>query len=578
MGGGLAAALALMALVGTEPALAAGGAAAHADTGRRPGLLISPARMSSSGNYLASRIAQNAGDWETAADHLTAALAADPSEPGLLRRAFLLRLGEGDMAEAVDLADRLAAVGGESFLSAALLTVEALRTGDTAAALSRLDSLPSDGMGRYVTPLVSAWTHRVAGDSAAALLALAPLEEIKGFRPLGRMQAALIHDLDGQADAAEALYRQAMQEAGSLRLVQLLGNLLERQGRVADARTLYQEAAGPHAESPVLGTALAGLEDGAAPAPLVASAADGLAEGLFDLASALHQEGAQDMALLYARISLHLTPDRPLARLLVGDVLMARQRPGDALRVFAGVDADDPAGWNARLRQADALRRLDRTEEAVALLTAMGAERPERTDALLRLADIHRMDRNFVAAIDVYDAVEERLAEEGRQSWVLHYARGMALDAAERWPEAEADLLTADALHPDHPQILNYLGYSWVDRGVNLEEATRMIARAVELRPDDGYIIDSLGWARFKTGDYQGAIDQLERAVELLPLDPTINDHLGDAYWAVGRRLEARFQWQRAAQHAKSDPELRRSAEAKLRDGLVLPKTAATGR
>src|SRR5690606_33991930 len=136
--------------------------------------------------------------------------------------------------------------------------------------------------------------------------------------------------------------------------------------------------------------------------------------------------------------------------------------------------------------------------------------------------------------------------------WTLFYFRGIAYERAKQWDKAEADLLQALALFPEQPHVLNYLGYSWVDQGMHLDEAMDMIARAVELRPNDGYIVDSLGWAHYRLGNYEEAVRELERAVELRPEDPVINDHLGDAYWKVGRRLEARFQWA----HARDlDPE-----------------------
>ena len=129
------------------------------------------------------------------------------------------------------------------------------------------------------------------------------------------------------------------------------------------------------------------------------------------------------------------------------------------------------------------------------------------------------------------------------------------------------------AFEPDHPFILNYLGYSWIDQGINLEEATRMIEKAVRLRPDDGYIVDSLGWAYYKQGKFTQSAQALDRAIELSPFDPTINDHLGDAYWQVGRKAEARFQWRRAMS-LKPDAELASKLEDKIENGLAETKLA----
>lgn len=530
--------------------------------------------FSPTGSYLVGRVAQNAGDWDLAARHLSKALKADPDNAALMRRAFLLHLGEGNGEEALTLARRIGGTEQDSFLADALLIADDLSRNRADDALARLPRLPTDGLGRFVTPLLAAWTHVGAKDYDAALAALAPLDAAAGFRPLKLMQEALIQDLRGNAAEADRLYAELGTGGRPLRLVQLTGNFLERQGRIDEARALYGEFAEANGGNPVAGDALAALDDGRTPAPMVGSAVDGLAEAMFDLASALHQEGAEEMALLYGRLALMLDDELPLARLMIGDVLAARKRDRAALAEYEAVSGAPGITWTARLRQADTLRRLEREADATALLTAMAKERPERTDALVRLGDIERIAKRYDLAVDAYDRAADRMEQAGRQDWVTYYLRALALDGAKRWPEAERDLKTALELNPEHPSILNYLGYSWIDRGENLTEAMALIEKAVAKRPDDGHIVDSLGWAKYKTADYHGAIEHLERAVELEPMDPTINDHLGDAYWAVGRKQEARFQWRRAAQQDNADAALRESAERKLKHGLPMPKTA----
>ena len=149
-------------------------------------------------------------------------------------------------------------------------------------------------------------------------------------------------------------------------------------------------------------------------------------------------------------------------------------------------------------------------------------------------------------AVKAYDEAVKRIGALERRHWSLLYTRGIALERSKQWPRAEADFLAALEFEPEQPYVLNYLGYSWVDQGINLERAQKMIERAVELRPNDGYVVDSLGWVLYRLGKFAGAVRELERAVELRPEDPIINDHLGDAYWRVGRRQEARFQWRRS--------------------------------
>jgi tetratricopeptide (TPR) repeat protein len=231
--------------------------------------------------------------------------------------------------------------------------------------------------------------------------------------------------------------------------------------------------------------------------------------------------------------------------------------------------------WTARLRAAERLQKLDDTDGAVKLLDDMKEERPERADALIELGDLYRAAKRYADAADAYGAALARIPKLEDRHWSIYYARAVAYDKLDRWPEAEADLKKALELSPDQGYVLNYLAYSWVDRGMNLDKAKAMIQRAVELRPTDGYIVDSLGWVLYRLGDYGGAVQNLERAVELKPADPTINDHLGDAFWQAGRLLEARFQWQRALKSAEDDKQAQ-EIQAKLDKGLVQKQTAAT--
>ncbi|HYC05135.1 MAG TPA: tetratricopeptide repeat protein [Azospirillaceae bacterium] len=526
--------------------------------------------------YLSGRLAQGAGDWSLAARHLAEALKADPDNVQLLRRTFLLQLGAGQYPEAVASARRLDKADAESFLAASLLIADDLAAKRLAEAGERVRKLPPDGLGQYVTPLLDAWLKVSAGDDKAAVEALAPLDKAPGFAALRALQSALIADLAGDVAGARDWYARAAEGGAPLRLTSLAANFHERNGDPEAARALWQAYLKDNPANAAAETALAAVGRGKV-ARLVTSPRDGLAEALFDVAGALHQENAGEMALLYGRVSLYLRAEQPMARLMVADVLAGRGRHEEALAEYRAIGQTAGLDWSVRLRQVEVLRKLQRETEAAKLLEAMAAERPERTDALIRLGDMRRAAEKNEQALAAYDKALLRVKSPGPKDWPLFYARAMALDGLGRWPQAEADLLKALELSPDQPQLLNYLGYSWVDRNLNLEKGTELIRRAAELRPDDGYIVDSLGWALFRAGDIDGAIATLERAVQLKPMDPAINDHLGDAYWAAGRHKEARFQWSRAFQN---DPkgELRTALEEKLRREPPARKTAANGR
>jgi len=268
-----------------------------------------------------------------------------------------------------------------------------------------------------------------------------------------------------------------------------------------------------------------------------------------------------------------LRPHLAVAQLLLADLLTADDKPQQSLAILTAIPANSRYAWSAQLRVAANLESLGHIDEAVAQLQAMAAQHPDRASAEIQLGDLLRGQKRFVEAAGAYSEAARRLKAAGSPPhWALYYSRGIAYERSGQWSLAEADLEHALELKPDQPLVLNYLGYSWIDRGEKLKRGLKMIEKAVSLRPEDGYIVDSLGWAHYKLGDYAGAISYLEKALELVPDDPTINDHLGDAYWKSGRTLEARYQWRQALAF-KPDKEDVKPIEAKLESGL--PSTVA---
>jgi tetratricopeptide (TPR) repeat protein len=529
-----------------------------------------PAQFSAFGSYLAARQAQAMRDTTNAADFYLQALSQDPGDPELLRRAFSALVSEGRIEEAAGLAEQLRALGGGIQLTGLVRAVHAAKIGQYARAEAELADLPDGGYNSFIGPLLRGWMIAARGQPQSGVVALAPLGQTRGFEMFENFHAALILDQAGELQAAGPYYERASASGATyLRLAQAMASYYARTGQAERARSALSGFEKEAGETLAGGTrpdlAIAPL----AAAPLIAKPSDGMAEALFDLASLLNQQNLGDLAMAMTRLALHLDPDMDVALLLAADILEDGGRQEQAIALYKRIPAASPLSWSARLRSAALLDDIGRTDEAVATLEALAEERAARSDALVALGDLLRGKERFGDAAAAYGRALARIGDAVEpRHWVVFYSRGIALERSKQWPRAEADFLKALELNPDQPYVLNYLGYSWVEHGIHLDKALAMIETAVKLRPEDGYIVDSMGWVLYKLGRYAEAVPHLERAVELRPADPTINDHLGDAYWRVGRENEARFQWERALV-LKPEPDQTREIQIKIRRGLV---------
>ncbi len=526
-------------------------------------------RPSAAGDYLAGRFALDEGDLRTAASSFERALAADPDNVELRRQIFLLKLASGDVEGAMAGAQELGAIDPDADEVHLLFALREVKRGDYPQARQRLGKVSKRGVTGLAAPLLDAWMMFGAGDTRGALAKLRQGNADDGLAQLRLYHEAMMLALSGQnGEAARVMRREVSGDAPApLRFVQAMAAIDVAAGRQPDALELLRRQVAMGDEYGTLAEMLRSAEAGHLPPLPVNGPAAGIADALLGIAEALSQQRAAPQGLLFARLAAYLEPGRGDAWMLIGRIEQGQGNPAEAIRAYDTVPADSPFAWEARLARAEALSAAERDDEAVAVLRDLAARRPERTDALRELGDLYRRKEQFPQAEAAYGEAIARLPQVEPDDWRLFYARGIALERTGRWPDAEASLSRALELAPEQPLVLNYLGYSWVDKGENLDQAKAMLHRAVELRPQDGFIVDSLGWAYFRIGEYDNAVTQLERAVELEPGDPVINDHLGDAYWRVGREREARFQWQRALT-LKPEADSVAQIESKLQRGL----------
>lgn len=528
------------------------------------------------GGYLAGRVARGENDTPAAARYYGSALEKDPDNSVLLEQSFLLETGAGNWQRAFALAQEVIKLDETHRVARYVLAVKAFNDGDFAAAEEHLAAAKPGPINDLTIQLGQAWIKLAQDKPKEALAALDAIKEAEWSQFYQLYHKGLLSDLAGRSKAAgEALAAAFNKNPRTLRTAEAYARHVMQQGDAKRAKEILRQQIGDTTPHPVIKALLESIVAGAKPERLVRDPAEGLAEVLYGIGDALSSEGGAELGMIYLQLAVLLKPDFDLAHLGIGEIHDASRRPELALQSYAAIGEDSPLWLTVQIRKAFSLNALKRVDEAIALLEAAAGRAPQEIRPLDALGNILRSHERYAEAAEVYGRAIALVKKPKKEHWSLYYARGVCYERLKEWPKAEADLKMALKLDGEQPLVLNYLGYSWVDQGVNLKQAMSLIRKAVKLKPDDGYFVDSLGWAYFRMGDYKAAAEHLERAVELRPEDPVINDHLGDALWHVGREVEARYQWQQALT-LNPEPEEVDKIKKKLEEGLGPRKRQAS--
>ncbi len=559
-------------------ALTASGAGATVPAGQEQPVTVNTL----SGAYLAARIAESDNDLDAAIAYYRRALAFDPDNLTVQQSLLLGLISQGQFDEALPFAEKLKETPEVERFSRLALGTDAIRQGRYADADYWFKlSLESD-LDRLITGLMAAWAKLGDGRGADALTFLDGLSGPEWYDLFVTYHRALIAERAGEATAAREAYEAAannLAAAGAapetyLRALESYAGFLARGGD-RDAALAVLDKADSFASGRLTIQALrVRLQDGRAVAPLVPDARAGAAEALLNLATALNRSGGESFVRLYLHYALALLPQSDAILIQLAGIGEQLGDAATAISFYERIPDNSTLKRVAELQLGRTLAARKRQDEAVTHLKAALARDESDMRAYLSLGGVYASQENYRAAADLYDRAVARIAEPARADWNVFYQRGIAYERLKEWEKAEPNFRKALELYPDQPQVLNYLGYSWVDKNMNLDEGLELIQRAVDLRPSDGYIVDSLGWAFYRLGRYDDAVRELERAVGLMPADPILNDHLGDAYWRVGRKLEAGFQWNHALA-LDPEPDLKAEVEKKMADGLPPPSDAA---
>ncbi|WP_410218730.1 tetratricopeptide repeat protein [Paracoccus sp. (in: a-proteobacteria)] len=535
-----------------------------------------PAPLTSglAGPYLAARMATVENDFRAAARYFVQASAHDPQDAYLRDSALVALASAGEVERAVSMAEDMLQADQDSELAGLMRRAQLIRAEDwdgllTLIGRERNSDIPLDE--DLLDGTIRAWALLGAGRATEALAAFEAMTASDGLAPIVNYHLALARAMVGDYEAADRLMLQS--EAGGHLLglvarVQILAQLERRD----EALGLLDQVQGIEGEPQLLALRERLQQDEPVPFDVIGGPADGVAHLLLSFASALASSpDPEPLSLIHARLAAWISPENPEARLMIAQLLQDRQQFDLAEAEFEAVRRMGQMRPVAELSRIDALSQADRRDEAEKAALALTAAYPQLPQSWIALGDVLRQQEKFQAAVPSYDkalALLENASPEMR--WFPLYARGIALERAGQFDRAEADLLAALEIRPEQASLLNYLGYSWIDRNKNLDRALKMIQQAVTLSPDDGYILDSLAWAYFRLGRYAEAVAPMEQSIATMASDPLVNDHLGDIYWMVGRQREAQIQWRRALslrpdESGEVDPDRIR---AKLERGL----------
>lgn len=529
--------------------------------------------LSPTGSFLAGQQAMVDLRTADAARYFGQAAQMDWENPAVIERAFIAYAANGQISDAANTARHLLELQPDNELARLLIAAEALKERRYAASAEALKDLRTDNFAGITGDILRAWA--LVGDKKQA-------EANKLLDDLGRQglgdflvfHRALMAEVTGNTDDAIRYAKKAYENDPYVaRVVEGYARILGNAGKFDEAIDVVVNFEAQGLNHPLVDQVKADLAQHKRPGMFATNVQTGAAEMFHGIGVALARDGSLDLSVVFLRLAMYLEPKADVVGLVLGQLLDGAGQHTSANALYEAVPTGSPMKPTAVIRVASNLDATGDRKEAIRRLGNIVATNPKDLDAVSTLGDILRSDKQYAAAADAYTKALDLTHGDAPADWRFYYVRGIAFERANEWDKAETDFLKALTLNPDQPQVLNYLGYSWVDKGMNLDKAMGMIQKAVQAQPNDGYIVDSLGWAYYRLDKYDDAVKYLEQAVQLRPNDPEINDHLGDAYWRAGRTLEARFQWN-IALSMDTEGNVKERVTPKLANGLGPVATA----
>ncbi len=516
-----------------------------------------PDEVGVSGSYLSSQFSRSTGDIESATKSLESVYARNSDSIDVANQLMGLYLLGGNVEKAMEIATTVYKNNNKDPISSLMISLRAIKNNDAETASNVLDKLSDEEGGQLWLPLISAWLDVERHKLVKPIMIEELSAEVGRAAPIVNYHLALINAQAGFTKAATENFKHAIEDPARppQRVMEMLIKFYEKNNSPEGLKPLV--AAYKNANPNSIRSRQ----------PLINNVKDGAAEILLTMGSIMLAADVTQDATLYLQLALYLKPDMELAIVALAQAYTELQQFGIADELLAKIPETSMLYSSAQLYSAINLGHLNKTDEAIAKLDKLIKESPNNLEAYMAKGDLLRMQGRFSDAVAVYETALGTIKEKSAKHWPIYFALGTSLDKQGNWPDAEKNLRRSLELSPAQPDVLNYLGYSFLMRGENFAEARSMIEKAIKKRPADPQIMDSMGWALYLAGEYKEAVIYLERAVSFLPADVTVHEHLGDVYWRLGRKTEARFEWDRSLTYAK-DGAVSEEIQKKIKDGL----------
>lgn len=533
-----------------------------------------------SGSYLAARIATADNDDIAAVSFLEKSLVLDPENDRIKRNLFQAYLANGRIEDAVLLARGIADAEKNGHVVAMVNGVELVKKRSWAKAVKVLGDIKGSDLDNLIANIVGAWAMHGDGHTDEALKQISEISGANWMDIIKNLHSGLMLSASGRDEEAILPLQKAVDTRAAARFLtetyvnsmDALARAHQRLGNLEKARATIQSGLDIFPNRPSLHAMMEALNSEKPAGLLVSNPQQGAAEFYYDLGNAIGREGGTPFAQIYLQLAKHLYPESSAISISLASVFEKQKNPKRANEYYQQIEEGSPYKRRAQLETAINLNTLKDIDGAIAILRELVKSKPSDLVPYMTLGRLLNQHERYREATDIFDSAIALIANPKRQHWDFFYRRAIAYERLNEWSTAEASFKKALELEPNRATVLNYLGYSWVDQGIHLDEGLDMIRKAVKLRPEAGFIVDSLGWAYFRLKRYEEAVVELEKAIAIpaMAWDPVVNDHLGDAYWQTGRKTEAHFQWQHALD-AKPEPDDRVKILEKLKSGIVEP-------